>query len=137
MLLVRLPGKCAAVRGGVVGDAVEPATVDDPDPGPGQYAHGVRVVPAGGDGICVDPGSPRAGMPAVISKTVLPTVSRLVSRAKWSPQIRQSAGKRKGSNATGRGNPYPGAALGAAAASAGRAPVVPRRPIPAADPAHA
>jgi len=44
---------------------------------------------------------------------VFPTASHLVSWAKWSPQVRQSAGKRKGSNATGRGNPYLGAALGA------------------------
>jgi transposase len=51
--------------------------------------------------------------------TVFPTASRLVSWARWSPQVRQSAGKRKGSNATGRGNPYLGAALGEAAASAG------------------
>ena len=51
--------------------------------------------------------------------TVFPTASHLVSWAKWSPQVRQSAGKRKGSNATGRGNPYLGAALGEAAISAG------------------
>src|SRR5450755_1630358 len=52
--------------------------------------------------------------------TVFPTASHLVSWAKWSPQVRQSAGKRKGSNATGRGNPYLGAALGEAGISAGR-----------------
>ena len=52
--------------------------------------------------------------------TVFPTAAHLVSWAKWSPQVRQSAGKRKGNNATGRGNPYLGAALGEAAASAGR-----------------
>jgi transposase len=52
--------------------------------------------------------------------TVFATASHLVSWAKWSPQVRQSAGKRKGSNATGRGNPYLGAALGEAAISAGR-----------------
>jgi transposase len=52
--------------------------------------------------------------------TVFPTAAHLVSWAKWSPQVRQSAGKRKGSNATGRGNPYLGAALGEAASSAGR-----------------
>jgi transposase len=52
--------------------------------------------------------------------TVFPTASHLVSWAKWSPQVRQSAGKRKGSNSTGRGNPYLGAALGEAAISAGR-----------------
>src|SRR6266404_5834231 len=51
--------------------------------------------------------------------TVFPTAPHLVSWAKWSPQVRQSAGKRKGSNATGRGNPYLGAALGEAGISAG------------------
>ena len=52
--------------------------------------------------------------------TVFPTAPHLVSWARWSPQVKQSAGKRKGSNATGRGNPYLGAALGEGAASAGR-----------------
>ena len=52
--------------------------------------------------------------------TVFPTASHLVSWAKWSPQVKQSAGKRKGSNATGRGNPYLSAALGEAAISTGR-----------------
>ncbi len=52
--------------------------------------------------------------------TVFPTASHLVSWARWSPQVKQSAGKRKGSNATGRGNPYLGAALGESTASAGR-----------------
>lgn len=51
---------------------------------------------------------------------VFPTGAHLVSWARWSPQVAQSAGKRKGNNATGRGNPYLGAALGEAAASAGR-----------------
>jgi transposase len=52
--------------------------------------------------------------------TVFPTAAHLVSWAKWSPQVRQSAGKRKGSNSTGRGNPYLGAALGEATISATR-----------------
>jgi transposase len=52
--------------------------------------------------------------------TVFPTAAHLVSWARWSPQVKQSAGKRKGSNATGRGNPYLGAALGEAAISASR-----------------
>ena len=51
---------------------------------------------------------------------VFPTAAHLVSWAKWSPQVKQSAGKRKGSNATGRGNPYLGAALGEAPISAGK-----------------
>ena len=51
---------------------------------------------------------------------VFPAASHLVSRARFSPQVRQSAGKRKGSNAPGRGNPYLGAALGEAGISAGR-----------------
>ena len=52
--------------------------------------------------------------------TVFPTASHLVSWAKWSPQVKQSAGKRKGSNATGRGNPYLSAALGEATISTSR-----------------
>jgi transposase len=52
--------------------------------------------------------------------TAFPTASHLVSWAKWSPQVKQSAGKRKGSNATGRGNPYLSAALGEAAIGASR-----------------
>ncbi len=52
--------------------------------------------------------------------TVFPTAARLVSWAKWSPQVKQSAGKRKGSNATGRGNPCLSAALGEVSVSAGR-----------------
>ena len=52
--------------------------------------------------------------------TVFPTASHLASWARWSPQVKQSAGKRKGRNATGRGNPYLGAALGEAVICAGR-----------------
>jgi transposase len=55
-----------------------------------------------------------------VDMTAFPAASHLVSWAKWSPQVKQSAGKRKGSNATGRGNPYLSAALGEAAISAGR-----------------
>jgi transposase len=52
--------------------------------------------------------------------TVFPTAAHLVSWAKWCPQVAQSGGRRKGANAAGRGNRYLGAALGEAAASAGR-----------------
>jgi transposase len=52
--------------------------------------------------------------------SVFPTASHLVSWARFSPQVKQSGGKRKGSNATGRGNPYLGAALGEAAMGAAR-----------------
>ena len=48
--LSRLSGERGggAVECGVVGDAVEPAAVDDADPGAGEDADGVRVVlPAG------------------------------------------------------------------------------------------
>jgi len=57
--------------------------------------------------------------------TVFATAPHLVSWARWSPQIKQSAGKRKGSNATGRGNPYLGAALGEAVIGAARTPSFP------------
>jgi transposase len=52
--------------------------------------------------------------------SVFATASHLVSWARYSPQVKQSAGKRKGSNSTGRGNPCLGAALGEAGISAGR-----------------
>jgi transposase len=52
--------------------------------------------------------------------TVFPTAAHLVSWAKWSPQAKQPAGKHKGSNATGRGNPYLSAALGEVSISASR-----------------
>jgi transposase len=55
-----------------------------------------------------------------VDMTVFPTASHLVSWARWAPRIKQSAGKRKGSNSTGRGNPYLSAAVGEAAISAGR-----------------
>ena len=54
--------------------------------------------------------------------TVFPSAAHLVSWARWSPQVKQSAGKRKGSNSTGRGNPYLGAALGEAVIGAARTP---------------
>ena len=52
--------------------------------------------------------------------TIFPTAAHLVAWARWSPQVRQSAGKRKGRNATGRGNPYLSAALGEATISVSR-----------------
>jgi transposase len=52
--------------------------------------------------------------------TVFPTAGHLASWARRAPQVRESAGKRKGRNSPGRGDPYLGAALGEAAASAAR-----------------
>ena len=52
--------------------------------------------------------------------TVVPTAAHLVSWAKWCPQVAQSGGRRKGANASGRGNRYLPAALGEAADGAGR-----------------
>jgi transposase len=55
-----------------------------------------------------------------VDMTVFPTAGHLCSWARRCPQVASSAGKRKGSNATGRGNPYLGGALGEASANAGR-----------------
>jgi transposase len=55
-----------------------------------------------------------------VDMTVFATASHLVSWARWCPQAAQSGGKRKGSNAAGRGNPYLSAALGEITISAGR-----------------
>src|SRR5216683_3941916 len=66
--------------------------------------------------------------------TVFPTAAHLVSWARWSPQVKQSAGKRKGSNAAGRGNPHLSAALGEVAIGASRTPLLPRHQVPADGP---
>ena len=55
-----------------------------------------------------------------VDMTVFPTAGHLASWARRCPQVTSSGGKRKGSNATGHGNPYFGAALGEAAVNAGR-----------------
>jgi transposase len=52
--------------------------------------------------------------------SIFPTAGHLCSWARLAPRIRESGGKRKGKNATGRGNPYLGGTLGETAASAGR-----------------
>jgi transposase len=49
-----------------------------------------------------------------------PTAGHLCSWARLTPRVTESAGRRKGKNATGRGSPYIGAALGEAAAGAAR-----------------
>jgi len=55
-----------------------------------------------------------------VDMTVFPAAGHLASWARRCPQVTSSGGKRKGSNATGRGNPYLGAVLGEAAVNAGR-----------------
>jgi transposase len=55
-----------------------------------------------------------------IDMSVFPTAGHLASWARQVPRVAESAGKRKGKNATGRGNPYIGGTLGEAAISAGR-----------------
>jgi transposase len=60
-----------------------------------------------------------------VDMTVFPTAAHLVSWAKWCPQVRQSGGKRLGSNAAGRGNAYLSSALGEIAISAGRTQTFP------------
>ena len=55
-----------------------------------------------------------------VDMTVFPTAGHLCSWARQAPRVSESAGKRTGKNATGRGNPYIGGSLGEAAANAGR-----------------
>jgi transposase len=49
-----------------------------------------------------------------------PTPAHLASWARFAPGVNQSAGKTKGNNATGHGNPYLARVLGEAAVTAGR-----------------
>jgi transposase len=55
-----------------------------------------------------------------VDMTVFPTAGHLCSWARVAPRVTESGGKRKGKNATGRGNPYVGGTLGDAAATVGR-----------------
>ena len=55
-----------------------------------------------------------------VDMSVFPTAGHLASWARQTPRTTESAGKRKGKNATGRGNPYLGGALGEASISVGR-----------------
>jgi transposase len=55
-----------------------------------------------------------------LDMTRFPTAGHLASWARFSPIISESAGKKKGKNATGKGNRYLARTLGEAAVSAGR-----------------
>jgi transposase len=57
--------------------------------------------------------------------TAFPAAPHLVSWARWSPQVKQSAGKRKGKNATGKGNPYLSGAIGEIVIGASRTQTYP------------
>ena len=54
------------VEAGVERNAVLPAPPDDPDPGPGEDADGVRMAAASGDRTSVDGVSPGVGHPAAV-----------------------------------------------------------------------
>ncbi len=60
-----------------------------------------------------------------IDMSVFPAAGHLASWARQAPRVAESAGKRKGRNATGRGNPCIGAALGEASVSVGRTQTFP------------
>ena len=55
-----------------------------------------------------------------VDMSVFPTAGHLASWARQAPQVSESAGKRKGKNATGRGNPCIGGALGESSATISR-----------------
>ena len=66
-----------------------------------------------------------------VDMSVFPTAGHLASWARQTPRVTESAGKRKGKNATGRGNPYIGGALGEACGQRRPDPDLPRRQVPA------
>jgi transposase len=57
-----------------------------------------------------------------VDMTRFPTAAHLVSWARYAPGVKESAGKKKGKNATGQGNRYLARVLGEAAVGASRTP---------------
>jgi transposase len=55
-----------------------------------------------------------------LDMTRFPTAAHLASWARFAPTVSESAGKKKGRNATGHGNPYLARVLGEAAVAAGK-----------------
>jgi transposase len=55
-----------------------------------------------------------------VDMTRFPTPAHLASWARFSPSVKESAGRNKGTGATGHGNPYLASVLGEAAISAGK-----------------
>jgi transposase len=55
-----------------------------------------------------------------VDMSAFPTAGHLCSRGRQAPGVRESGGRRKGKNATGRGSPCIAGALGEAAVNAGR-----------------
>jgi transposase len=75
--------------------------------------------------LCETPGIKATTAHAIIAEVGLdmsrfPTAGHLCSWAKFTPVVKESAGKKKGKNATGHGNPYLARILGQAATSAGK-----------------
>ena len=71
------------------------------------------------------PGINLTGAHAILAETGMdmtrfPTAGHLVSWARYAPGVSESAGKKKGKNSTGHGNPYLARVLGNAAAAAAR-----------------
>jgi transposase len=60
-----------------------------------------------------------------LDMTRFPTAGHLVSWAKYAPGVSEPAGKKKGKNSTGHGNPYLAGILGNAAAAAAKTDTVP------------
>jgi len=83
------------------------------------------IIPFAADRLDEIPGIGRIGAAAVIAEigadmTRFPTADHLVSWARYAPGVKESAGKKKGKNATGHGDRYLARALGEAAVAASR-----------------
>ena len=88
---------------------------------------GEQIVPFADAVACLDaiPGVGVANARVIIAEVGLdmsrfPTAAHLASWAKFSPTVKESAGRKKGKNATGHGNSYLARALGEAAIAASK-----------------
>ena len=67
-----------AVAAGVVGDLVDPAAPEHPDPGPGEHADGVGMVKAPRDRVAVDLGRPGEAWRELSARVVIALRKRLL-----------------------------------------------------------
>ena len=94
-----------AVAAGVVGDLVDPAAPEHPDPGPGEHADGVGMVKAPRDRVAIDLGRPWRGVAGVVGQGRDCFAEALVAGPAEADRgvLARASGDRGGAGQTGHG----------------------------------